>query len=547
MKKIFIFAAAAAMFASCSQDVLTDINSVSNGEKAIGFSTWANKVTRAENSGAENKSALENYHQTMRIWGYKNIMNLGGANYTSTPVFNATKDADLYASSVATWSGAGNVDPFTADDDWVYSPLRYWDKTATNYDFHAASPDKDFADVVIDWKWIQAMDDASTWNSATADAKGAGHFELESFTLNGESLPINKEVTGQTGDVFGKGTTKDVDLMIAEDVTEYTNFPTTSHVHFDFDHILSRLNIGVRTTVPYNTTNGTGVVILKTVKVFNLKNSGAFDESKDKDATLAAGTVARWTPTESKYTVGYPNTEVPVLTNTNANGLCLSMDLAEGAVSASSPALPFADYKYVFQGLILPQEVTYKKLAVDGSDLTEASDIYLEITYNIDGEDFRAVYGLADIFTSNIQYKDAQGRAAYKTWTDDTYVFVDGTNYFDKDGNQYDNNNIAFFNQGNGTFSKINDAPLYEHDGKLYTDPANFAPENEFACSVIILRDASLNKVPVMSSEVEGAKNVKFCEGWQNNLMITIDPKAILFDADVYEWDTYLEATEVVE
>lgn len=542
MKKIFIFAAAAAMLASCSQDVLTDINSVSNDEKVIGFSTWANKVTRAENSGAENKSALEKYHQTMRIWGYKNIMNLGRENYTSTPVFDATNGSTLYANSVATWSG-DNVDPFT-DDDWVYSPLRYWDKTATNYDFHAASPDKDFNDAVIDWNWIQEMADASPWNSVTADAKGAGHFALASFTLNGESLPINKEVTGQTGDVFGKGTTKDVDLMIAEDVTEYTNFPTTSHVHFDFDHILSRLNIGVRTTVPYNTTNGTGVVILKTVKVFNLKNSGAFDESKDKDATLAAGTVARWTSTGSTYTVGYPNTEVPELTNTNANGLCLSMDLAEGAVSASSPALPFADYKYVFQGLILPQEVTYKKLAVDGSDLTADSDIYLEITYNIDGENFRAVYGLADIFTSNIQYKDAQGRAAYKTDTEGSYVFSsDGTNYFNATGGQYGNDKIVYFNKGNNTYSTINDAPLHKGaDNKLYTES-----EAVYPYDVVILRDANLNKVPVMSSEVEGAKNVKFCEGWQNNLMITIDPKAILFDADVYEWDTYLEATEVVE
>ena len=32
--------------------------------------------------------------------------------------------------------------------------------------------------------------------------------------------------------------------------------------------------------------------------------------------------------------------------------------------------------------------------------------------------------------------------------------------------------------------------------------------------------------------------NVKFCEGWQNNLTINIGMAEINFDADVYKWST---------
>ena len=33
-----------------------------------------------------------------------------------------------------------------------------------------------------------------------------------------------------------------------------------------------------------------------------------------------------------------------------------------------------------------------------------------------------------------------------------------------------------------------------------------------------------------------GECDIKLCEGWQNNIWITIDPTRIIFDAEVYKW-----------
>lgn len=517
MKKYLFIAAAATLFAACSQeDVLVEEQPQVDVERAIGFGTITSNITRAENSDATGKTGLETYHSTFRVWGYKNIQTTETDVYDNSVVFAGTDDK-----SKLTWT-TGLAAPFNSSD-WKYTPIRYWDKTATNYEFHAAAP----ADPATGF-W--------TWNQTNpTDGKGAGYFTTTNFTVKGESLPFATEVTGQPDDVFGKGDTKDIDLMIATDVTEYVNFPTTEHVHFDFNHILSRLNIAVRTTVK-KTSDAEGVVTLESVKVYNLLTTGKFNESTVTGDELAAGTSLRWEKTSDKGTFGFPNTEV------TADDVAVISNNASDATDNDKTGV----FKYVFQGLVMPQDIAYRHIAVDGSDLNTSTDQYLEIKYDIDGEKFVSYYNLADIFTSNTQYKDSEDRLAYKTFVDGTYVFVDGTNYFDKDGNQYDNSKIAFLNQENGTFSKVTDAPLYEHEGKLYTDPATFDETTEFACSVIILRENG-ELLPVMRSEVAGAQNISFNEGWQNNLKITISPTAILFDADVFEWATNEDAEEVIE
>ena len=44
-----------------------------------------------------------------------------------------------------------------------------------------------------------------------------------------------------------------------------------------------------------------------------------------------------------------------------------------------------------------------------------------------------------------------------------------------------------------------------------------------------------------LTKQAYGVYDITFCEGWQNNLWITIDPILILFEADVYEWATKTE------
>ena len=90
MKK-YLFIAAAATLAACTQDTLIDESRVPEAkDAAIGFGSDLNKMTRAENSTGELDAGLEKYHQDFRVWGFKNIKNTDGSTYTSIPVFNAT-------------------------------------------------------------------------------------------------------------------------------------------------------------------------------------------------------------------------------------------------------------------------------------------------------------------------------------------------------------------------------------------------------------------------------------------------------------------------
>ena len=586
-----LIAAAAAMFAACQQeDVIIDQSS--NLEKPISFGTYTPNMTRAENaenSSAKVKNGLESYHNTFRVWGYKNILTSSTDVYTNTKVFDGTDDK-----SVVT-HGKSNYSPFTEDDDWVYAPVRYWDAAATNYEFHAAAPaDKQTDGLLADafWTWTE-----TEIESGKTDGKGAGKFTTADFTVNGESLPFNTGVTGQTDDVFGKGTTKDVDLMIAQDVVEYTIFPTTNHIQLDFSHILSRLNIAVRTTltsvygqkntkVTYNSsetelyTDGTdkyikdaegkaqkvtvtdgkatatgddpadwsdsytnvteddttnplaGVVKIDEVKVYNLNSKAKFDESKVTDATvLAKGTAARWTcETKTPKTYGFPNTEI-----TADDVEEISKDVTVDGVTATNKNDLTGDYLYVYQGLVIPQNITWKDIKVDGSNLDASNDVYLKLVYSIDNETFSAYYNLADIFTARSQYKNANGIGAYKGKSvagSDVKVYIDGK-YYAEDGSEYTN---YVFTDGEKYKDPAGNFLYYDA-----TDKKFFIDENkgtEYEAQVIILTDKEWKKIPVMRAEVDGQGNITFCEGWQNTIKITIDPKAILFDADVYEWAT---------
>ena len=540
-----LIAAAAAMFAACQQeDVIIDQSS--NLEKAIGFTTYTPSVTRAENSSATKTFGLENYYNQFRVWGYKNIKNPSTAStaYTSTQVFAGTDAKD-----VVTFDGTLTTGTFK-DYQWKYSPVRYWDKTATNYDFYAYTP----ATLASGYgAWAYKDQNADYVNdTATPKTKTPSYFTLENAKVTGESLPINNKVTGQTDVNTDKKADDafkiDQDYMIADDIHGWKGY--NNPVNFHFNHILSRLNIGVKTTVEYDNTNGSGLVVLESVKVFNLTSNGNFDESLKSGTDLSKGTAARWgaaTTTATKFTdgIGYPNTQVPAKQNSVAgntvNGLFISNDFAAEVFDGVNPAMDADEYKYVFQGLIIPQTVEWEHLAEDGSDLDKDNDVYVEIKYNIDGEEFRAIYNLADVFTANIRYTDAQGRKACKTTDGGVYVYVDESGkYYDASGNLL--NTIVYTDRS--VFKASDGTYLYVNDGKLYKN-SDFT--DEVVPEAYILFGADGKVVPVMRSEISGSQSIAFNEGWQNTLNITISPVAILFDADVYEWVTNEEADVTVQ
>lgn len=246
-KDLFIIAATTLIFAGCSNgDVL--IENVQNeiGEEVIGFSSFANKVTRAENSTADYDWAFITYQPDFKVWGYKN-----------------TEADAVFAGTTVTAGGSSPNYTFT------YSPDRYWDKAATTYHFYAAAP------ATNEW----------TFNGVTGKSdQNAGYFTTSS-TLTGVNLQTTSPSTSLVN-TFKNLT--DVDKLIAAPcVVNKAQFGQT--VQLNFIHILSKLNITLKKDA---NKLGSQTVTLKSFEVKNLKSTGSFDEHLYAASTT--GSNNRW-------------------------------------------------------------------------------------------------------------------------------------------------------------------------------------------------------------------------------------------------------------
>lgn len=306
-----MLAATAALFAACAEtDLVNEVNIESNSQE-IGFSTFAGKLTRAENSYETDKLGLEKHHDNFKVWGYKNT--------TSAYVFDGV-----------------TVTAAATEGEWTYSPTKYWDKAANTYEFYAASP--------ADAAWV--LNENTT-------AQNDNYFIIDSYELKDETH-------GSTSyqESF-KTLTQNKDLLIAspEKVLEY-QILGAEKVDFEFNHILSRLNITVKKDADLPK------VELKSISVKGLVNIASFSE---KETANAAGSNTRWTKTNNTY-------------NLTGNAL----------------ATVGTDALYVLQSLVIPQDAEYQDIDRDGS--SEEVHPYLYIEYTIGGEPFNATYNLANAF-----------------------------------------------------------------------------------------------------------------------------------------------------
>jgi hypothetical protein len=107
MKKIVMIAAVVIAAAACSKTFDTNLAT----EKAVGFSSWNDVMTKAD------KSAFE-IGEKFEVFGYKH----NGATDANT-VFNAVEVEKTGAS------------------EWTYSPIRFWDNNFSDYTFFAIYPE----------------------------------------------------------------------------------------------------------------------------------------------------------------------------------------------------------------------------------------------------------------------------------------------------------------------------------------------------------------------------------------------------------------------
>lgn len=221
-------AAAAMMFAACSQsDVLNEVQ-VQEEAQAIGFSTYSNKSTRAIAD-----TDLEKYHETFGVWTFKTY---DGTTTTVMPNYQVNKP--------------------TSGDTWVYDgvgtqELKYWDKRAS-YTFHAYAP---YASGV-------AIDGATKAISIPNGQYAANENLQEAFS---EALNTN-DFTGVGGNVDNAST----DWMVADVISRGVN--ETSLVVENFRHTMAKLIVCFETEDTFEET-----ITLNSVSVDNVYGTGSYN------------------------------------------------------------------------------------------------------------------------------------------------------------------------------------------------------------------------------------------------------------------------------
>lgn len=333
MKKYLFILATAAIVASCS-DTDTFKKDIQNGNGgAISFETFATKQTRAtENSTAGYNWAFFNHHDNFQVWGYRN-----------------TDDNAVFDGDIVTVTSDGQSTPTYT---YTYSPIRYWDKSALEYEFYAAAPSDpyDANSNAQGWNFVSTGITATSIVNAADQNKGY-------FTTKSTLAPSNiADATGDLKESFKSAA--DVDKMIAAPVAiPYASFSVP--VQLNFIHILSRLNVTIKKDASLEPANHVlqQKVVLSSLVIKNLNCYGEFDESS---APSTAGNNTRWSHqgTPKDYTAYAADVEV----GTTA--------------------------KYVIQSLVIPQDADFEAVALDG-----AAHAATPATYYADADEYNAAKG----------------------------------------------------------------------------------------------------------------------------------------------------------
>lgn len=373
MKRLFILSAAVAALASCSNsEVITEVNEPQVPDKAIAFETFSSNATRAddptsENSGqsADKTDGLNLHHNNFQVWGYKDVQ--------TTYVF------DRVTVSYTAPTSEGQT------GRWNYSPIHFWDKNANSYEFYACAPATTGFELNKNEDSKQKDDyftlsDVTLYNT-TLSSTNYSQF-MKSDQVSNSIIANNGETT-----VDNNPTDINTDYMIANACkVENTDFGSPVQLHFN--HILSRLNITVKKGETLNSANAKLDVV--SLEVNNMAAKGSFDEHATA-TDLSQGSKDRWTVATNDTKVNYVANALENVTDNE---------------------------KYILQSLVLPQEVEYEEITLDGksggksggTSVSTTNKPYIKIVYKITTtasgqtdvtEAYTAYYNLAAVFVSN--------------------------------------------------------------------------------------------------------------------------------------------------
>jgi len=225
-KSLLIAAASAIILAGCAEsDTFKPIEEI-----PIGFTkVHIENVTKAITPGAYTTENFEAEGNTFGVFGYKNTK-----TQTSALIFNNQK--------VEYQSGLSTANGYNATTDWAYTPIKYWDKSATSYNFYAYAPhDGDFTGTV-----------ALSSNSQNA------------FTITG----------------FEQANTQDNMIDLMTDLTSKQSVTGSNigqnDVAFTFGHILSNINLVMAVSQSLKADETDNPVRVESVKIGTIKLDGDY-------------------------------------------------------------------------------------------------------------------------------------------------------------------------------------------------------------------------------------------------------------------------------
>ena len=243
-KSLFIIAATALVISCANNDVKNDI-----APTPIGFTkVYIENGTKAFQTGAYTAANFETEGNTFAVYGFKTT-----ATQTNARVFN--NKVVTYTSGLTT-----STNGYESTTDWAYSPLVYWDKTATEYHFYAYAPD----------------DSKFTGSVAFTTDNVPSSFSISGF----EQTHAQSTMIDLMTDMTSKGGTNKVT----------GNSIGTNDVAFTFGHILSNINLEMALSAALKADYAANPVTVLSVSLGAIKMNGSYAYATNAYAwTLATG------------------------------------------------------------------------------------------------------------------------------------------------------------------------------------------------------------------------------------------------------------------
>lgn len=370
---IVLIAVIATIFAACSNDiVLRDTAELqTDNPKAIGFTSYSEKITRGDVTNANN---LEYYHNTFQVYGTKKSTVDNAVQYVFGQSPNPTNPT---VGVECTYQAS----PDAVLGDWKYNHPRFWDKQA-NYNFVAFAPNN--APLKYKYNVVGGTGQVGDANNEFVTTTN--------YTLAGTNLQTPASTAEKV-----KGFTGGADLDIMISATNAQNGSTHSdYVNLVFSHILSKLNVTFAKAAALDAVNA---VTITGVEITGLKEKGSYSQNTYDLALTKSG----WTTIDvvgSTYKLAYSGSQ-----NLNAS---------------TGSAL------YFIESLVMPQTIADDQVALVVK-YTITSGTYSEnYTYELDLYDIAALRKFFDGYNYTLNFTIAPDvikfDATVTPWTDQAAV-----------------------------------------------------------------------------------------------------------------------------